>query len=398
MDRRAYQHGVRLLKDHEDTIWAIWSSSPGNPPEGQKKLIRSDGSKCSYFTHDIFYSSINPDHPVLHPQLLVSMPEAQEPVDAAVSSSGSIAITFEDGSDSDTRNCDGVIEQRYKIFTHFPERGNELRTVQIDGAHSGHIASVGNNFVIAYAEGWIEGEGAFDGGTANDIYVETFSQDGDSRHFKPVARDKGWPRDWWPLIAGSSKRALLIWQRLVTDSRYASLMATIYDPENNKIVKPIFVLKENLQYYHFDAQFLPAVNRFLVVGNYLGTSIAANSLPIVSPKLFAILLDESGEVIDSWESNNSCTPCGSYPVLSLVRETRPAIINNSAVADVLYPIKPNGIVWFTVTQESVAMKNVFHHQHMWFPLGADGIFLDKQRALFINLTPTGTKIIKVSIP
>jgi len=397
-DRRAYQHGIRLVKDQTAAIWAIWSSSPGNPPEGQKKLVLSDGTRCGYFTHNIFYSHINPEHPVIQPQLLLEMPEAQEPVDAAVNDDGTIAITFEDGSDSDTKTCDGVIAQRYQIFTHFPDEASELLTVSIDGAHSGHIASVGNKFVIVHAEGWIDGEGAFDGGTANDIYVETISRQGVSRHYRAVARDKGSNRDWWPLIAGSSNNALLVWQRLVDGSSYAQMMIAVYNPKQNVLTKPVTVLKENLQYYHFDVQYLAEIDRFLVLGNFLGKTITPNSLSVVSPKLFALLLDTSGDIVDVWESDSSCAHCSSYPALNLVREVRPAISNKDGMANVLYPVKPDGIAWFKISKQSIRLNQVLRQERQWFPLGTDGIFLDDRRVLFVNLSQTGVKTVELSLP
>lgn len=394
MDRRAYQHGVRLVKDQASNIWAVWSSSPGNPPQGHKRLMLADGTKCSYFTHDIFYSKLNTANLSIQPHLLLGMNEAQEPVDAAISQDGAIAVTFEDGSETDTNSCNGVIRQRYIIYPRFPERFLELKTVKVDGAHSGHVAAVGNNFVFVYAEGWIEGDGAFDAGTANDIYIETISSEGTYRWHYAVATDKGWPRDWWPLVAGSPRYALLAWQRLVKDSSYANLMIAVYDPQNNKLIKPAKILKENLQYYHFDVQYLEKIKRFLVVGNYLGNTMTSQAITVVSPKLFAYLLDETGNVVDYWESDDKCVECGNYPTLNLVREVRPAILGDD-VATVLYPVKPNGIASLKVSKISITLKDVRYLKQPWFPLGTDGIFLDNSKALFINLTPTGARLIEV---
>lgn len=394
MDRRAYQHGVRLVKDDAANIWAIWSSSPGNPPQGRKRLILEDGTKCSFFTHDIFYSQLNTANSSIQSHLLLGMNEAQEPVDAAITQDGAIAITFEDGSETDTTSCDGVIKQRYKIYSRFPDHFSELKTVKVNGGHSGHIAAVGNYFVIVYAEGWIEGDGAFEAGTANDIYVETISSEGAYRWHYPVATDKGWPRDWWPLVAGSPRYALLAWQRLVKDSNYAALMVALYDPQTNKLIKPATILKENLQYYHYDVQYLKKLNRFLVVGNYLGNTIMSESRVVVSPKLFAYLLDEAGNVVSYWESDDKCTKCGSYLNLNLVREVRPAILDDE-IATVLYPIKPNAIASLEVGRSNISLKGIQNQKHLWFPLGTDGIFLDDNKALFMNLTPAGARLIEV---
>jgi hypothetical protein len=366
----------------------------GNPPQGRKRLIREDGTKCSFFTHDIFYSLLNTANPIIQPYLLLGMNEAQEPVDAAISQDGTIIITFEDGSETDTTGCDGIIKQRYKIYSQFPDRFSELNTVKVDGGHSGHVTAVGNNFVIVYAEGWIDGDGAFDAGTANDVYIETISSEGTYRWHYAVAVDKGWPRDWWPLVAGSPRYALLAWQRLVKDSNYAALMVALYDPQTNKLIKPATILKENLQYYHYDVQYLKKINRFLVVGNYLGNTIVSQSLVVVSPKLFAYLLDEAGNVVSYWESEDKCTKCGTYPNMALVRESRPAIMDHD-VATVSYPIKPNGIASLKVGRNNIILNSIQTQKHFWFPLGTDGIFLDSSKTLFVNLTPTGVRLIEV---
>lgn len=399
LDRRSFQHGVKFLQDRNDTTWLIWSSSPGNPPEGQKKVIRDDGTKCSYFTHDIYFAPINQDHPSIQPQVLISFPEAQEPVDAAVATNGSIAITYEDGSESNTSRCYGVIKQRYKIFSQFPQQSKKLETVTIQGAHSGHIAAVGNNFVIVYAEGWIDGGGVNQAGTANDIYVDVVSSNGRTIGHKAIAVDKGQSRDWWPLVAGSSQYALLAWQRFITDSSYAQLVVTVYDPAENKLVKPITVLKDNLQYYHYDVQYLAAISRFLIVGNYLGSVVAKDVTTIVTPKFFAFLLDEFGEVVDYWENETICNVCGNHVGINLVREARPAIVNDysSNRAVVLYPTKSNAVIKLVLNSQQIMFDGIENTRHSWFPLGTDGMLINENNVLFANLTPTGVKLIKVPL-
>lgn len=404
VDSRAYQHGISVVKDHDNNHWAIWSSSPGNPPEGETKLVLADGTKCSYFTHDIYYSLISPENLRLEAQPLVALPEAQEPVDVAVMRNGSVAITFEDGSESDIANCDGVIQQRYKVYQQFPQNAVvsgtvNFGTVKTSGAHSGHIAAVADNFVIFFSEGWVDGGGVNGAGTANDIYVETISAEGEYRWHTAISKDAGWPRDWWPLVAGSSQNALLLWQRAVEKSNYASLMLSVYDPAGNKIVKPITVLKENLQYYHYDVQYLNLINRFLVVGNYLGDTTAGNSIVVRSPKLFAFLLDVSGEVVDYWEAKSECSNCGSYVNFNLVRESKPATVaiegeDSGGSVNVAYPIKPNGVISLMVYKDKIEFKNNIKQQHFWFPMGADGFFSNSGEAIFLNLTPTGVKLIK----
>ena len=196
-DRRAYQHGVRFVTDTNGQNWLLWSSSEGSPPKGETKIKLRDGSRCTYFTHDIFISEVDPEDLELQARVLLSMPEAQEPVDVAIADNGTVAISYEDGSESDLTTCSGAIKQRYQIFSQFPDSLEGMQTVHVNGAHSGHIASVGNKFVIAYAEGWIYGNGVSQYGTANDIYLDVISENGKKLGHKAIAIDNGWPRDWW---------------------------------------------------------------------------------------------------------------------------------------------------------------------------------------------------------
>jgi hypothetical protein len=393
-DRREYQHGVEFVPLPDGSYWLLWSSSPGNPPEGDQTVILANGEKCKYFNHDIFYSLINPQNPIVNEKLLISLPEAQEPVSAAIAKDGTIALTFEDGSDSDIENCDGIIHQHFQLFDQSLKLMSGLNKVAVDGAHSGHIVAVGNNFVIVYAEGWINDGGVDGAGSANDVLVDVINTRGERVHHRDIAIDKGSPRDWWPMIAGSDRYAMLVWQRFVPGSRYANLMYTIYDPRSNKLVKEISLLKTNLVYYYYDIQYLSSINRFLIVGNYVGNTLLhtlGKNITVVSPKAFAYLLNELGEIVDQWEASLDCENCGSYFSRTIVRESQPAIFEAKESVKVLYPTKPKGLMSFNITASKIEMQGHVEGDHYWFPLGADGIFLDENTAYFANLTQLGLK-------
>lgn len=399
-DRREYQHGVEFVPLPDGRYWLLWSSSPGNPPEGDQKVVKEDGDKCKYFTHDVFYSLIEPNNPMIAENQLISMPEAQEPVSAAIGKNGIIATTFEDGSDSDIANCDGIIQQRYQLFDPNLKTVSKVKKVAVNGAHSGHIATVGNRFVIFYAEGWVSGGGVDEAGSANDIFVDVIDARGKLIHHRAIAVDKGSPRDWWPVIAGSDKYAILVWQRFVPDSNYANLMFAVYDPKKNKLAKEISLLKSNLVYYHYDVQYLPSIDRFLVVGNYLGDTLLEKvgaELSVISPKAFAYLLDGEGHIVDQWEGDYSCEVCMSYHTHSLVRESQPAILETKDAVKVLYPTKPKGLLAFNISTSKIELQNYIENDHYWFPLGTDGIFLDENTAYFANLTQQGLKTVTIKL-
>lgn len=399
-DRREYQHGVEFVPLPDGRYWLLWSSSPGDIPEGDKKVVTKEGGKCHYFTHDIYYALIDPTNPDIERNPLIVMPEAQEPVSAAISRNGSILVTFEDGSDSDIANCDGIIQQRYKIYDAGLHSVSGLKKVSIDGAHSGHVAAVGNHFVIAYAEGWVDGGGVDDAGSANDIHVDVVDTQGQRIHHRGIAVDKGSPRDWWPLVAGSQQYALLVWQRYVEDSDYANLMFTVYDPQFNKLVKEISLLKANLVYYHYDVQYLPHINRFLIVGNYVGDSLLhkiGRVFSVVTPRTFVYLLDDQGRIVDQWDASLDCERCGSYFYQPIVRESQPAVFEDGGSVRVVYPTKPNGLMSWNITESKIDLLDHMEVQHYWFPLGTDGIFIDENTVYFANLTQEGLKTVTIKL-
>jgi len=401
-DRRQYQHGVEFVPLPDGSHWLLWSSAPGDPPEGGQKVILKDGGKCNYFTHNIYYSRIDPANPRIEKYPLIVLPEAQEPVSAAISKAGVIAVTFEDGSDSDIANCDGVIQQRYQLFDQALRPISEINKAAINGAHSGHVAAVNTNFVMVYAEGWIDGGGDDNAGTANDIYLEVIDAHGERIHHRGIAVDQGSVRDWWPLVAGSDEHAMLVWQRYVDDSGYANLMYAVYAPSSNKLIKEVSLLKANLVYYHYDVQYLPTINRFLIVGNYVGDALLRRGrkpFPVVSPKVFAYLLDEQGTIITQWDADMACETCARHFNYLMVRESQPAILADQGqdLVKVLYPSKPKGVLDFAVKASSIELQDHIGGNHYWFPLGADGIFLDESTAYFANLTQRGLKALTVPL-
>ena len=400
-DRRQYQHGVEFLKQPGGGYWLLWSSAPGDPPNGASKVILKGGSKCEYFTHDIYYSAIDVDNPRITKKPLIVLPEAQEPVSAAMSSQGNILVTYEDGSESDvSEECIGAIQQRYQLFSGALEPRSSVNTVSVRGGHSGHVAAAGDLFTIAYAEGWIEGDGFDNAGTANDIHVEVVNSRGQPAHHRALAVDSGNPRDWWPLIAASPRVALLVWQRFVPGSRYAKLMFTVYDPQSNKLTSEISLLKSNVLYYHYDVQYLQAINRFLVTGTYFGNFLVKTTngeIMADTAKGFAYLLDESGHVIDQWDARESCNACKTYYTYTFVREAQPAIYNDKATVKVLYPVKPSGWLLLNVTADNIGVSKYIAGGHYWFPLGTDGVFFNEHVAFFANLTPDGIKTFGVNL-
>lgn len=400
-DRRQYQHGVELLEHPDGGYWLLWSSSPGNPPSGGKKVVVKSGEKCEYFTHDIYYARIDPVAPIVNGDSLIALPEAQEPVSAAISDDGNILITYEDGSENDvTENCSASIQQRYRLYNSRLEPKTAIHTVATRGGHSGHAAAGGDRFIIAYAEGWVYGGGVDGAGTANDIHVDVIDSHGVDIHHQAITMDSGDPRDWWPMVAASKRYALLVWQRWVANRRYADLMYSVYDLQRNELIREVALLKSNVLYYHYNVQYLAAVNRFLVTGANLGNMrvrLSGKNIAVTTPKAFTYLLSETGKVISQWQAREACKDCGSYQTYVPVREAQPAIYNSNAVVKVLYPVKPGGLLLYRISANNIGAPQYIAGRHNWFPLGIDGVFFNASQAFFANLTPSGIKSVIVEL-
>jgi hypothetical protein len=249
MDDRAYQHGINFVPRSDNQWLLIWSSS-GNPPQGEDQY--------GNWTHDVYYSLVDARKPIIRPQLLISRPGAQEPVSAAVTDDGYLMITMEDGW-----NTEHEVEQRFALFDLdlLPVK-NYPQLVQ-DGGHSGHLAAVGNRFVVFYSDEWVNGGGVNDLGSGDDVLIRVYSSRGELQHTVPVAVSKT-SRDWWPLLAASSRTVMLIWQRFVNDQKWCDLMMAMLDPETGDLLKKPIKIASNLKYYTYNVAYLPKLGRFLV--------------------------------------------------------------------------------------------------------------------------------------
>jgi len=400
-DLRAYQHGIDIVPWGDTSYRLFWSSAPGNPPVGEQHRLLQPGVDCDYFIHDIYSAVIYDGSLQIQPTLIISMPEAQEPVSAARDKGGNTLLTFEDGSDSDITNwCDGHVEQRYQLFDANMNARTELKTVSIAGGHSGHAASLEHSFVIAYSEGWIDGMGVDEAGTGDDIHIDVVDNQGILQHHRAIAVDHGATRDDWPLVAASKDSVIVLWQRYVEDSDYAQLMYSVYRPSDDQMVTSSVLLQSELLYYHYDVQYLADVQRFVVVGNRMADGVVpihGHEIPVRSPQLFVYLLDTAGHIVNHLTDNLVCGQCESYHYYTMVREAQPAILEHDTMDQIIYPVKPRGLIALRVTATDIYLGDYYSHVALWFPLGTDGAFIDPFMVYFATLTPTGLKSMHVSL-
>lgn len=322
-DPRGWQHGIDRVRMPGGRDLLLWSSS-GPVPTGPG----ADGN----WTHDVFVAeAANP----ADARPLIAAPEAQEPVSAAVSADGRLMVTFEDGWDTGYE-----VSQRFALF------GPDLLPLApypqlvAHGGHSGHVAAAGNNFVVFYSDGWVEGGGVDGLGSGRDVLVKVFGSDGRERHHLTVAKDR---RDWWPQVAASPRRALLVWQRFVPGRRHARLMMAMLDPAAGTLTRTATILAPDVRLYTYAVAFVPATGRFVVTGT---TGAGAG---------FVVLVDEAGQVV---------ARRGNLP--PTIREADLAVSGTR----ILQLTAPTGAVELSVANDAPKLVATLADDYRWPGIGA----------------------------
>lgn len=354
-DPRAFQHGIDYVPTSNGQQLLIWSSA-GIRPMGPD----INGN----WTHDVYFSTVKPQANsaiISAPTRFITAPEAQEPASAAITTIGTIMVTMEDGW-----NSKNVLSQRYGVYNEQMEPISAYPQSAMDGGHSGHVAAVDNLFAIFYSEGWIEGGGQDNLGSGNNIHLSIFNAHGDFITRRDDVTNSTDTRDWWPLIAGSKERALLIWQRFQNSEDYAQLRYAIYHPKSNQWVLRDSELSAATSYYQYDVQYLPQIDRFLVLTN----------TPDNRGK--GILISQQGEIIKTTED-----------LPPIVREAQPAIRKNGNGITIAYPASPSGIAVVNVSRDAIAFSHRVDFDAIWGTSGTDGFFLNDQRVLFSSLSRQG---------
>jgi len=353
-DLRSYQHGVDLVPRGDGQYWLIWSSS-GNPPRGQ-------------WTHDIYRALINPTCPSITPQTLISRSGAQEQSSADVSADGKIMVVTEDDW-----NVSNLVATRYGVYNASDLSGvKPYPQMTYDGGHSAHVSAVGNRFVVWYGDEWCDGGGVDNLGSGRDLKVAVYDSSGNLERHEyiqgPGNCNIAAQRNWWPIVAGSSDRAFLLWQRFVSSSAsYAKLMYQVYNPVDGSLMPASPVQIEGaVEFYTYDVQYYPSIDRFLVVGTYN------------SGGGFAYLFDNNGTIV----AQNTALP-------AIPREVQPAERAFSDGVKVVYPRSPNGALVLWVTGSSISLDQTISDSYNWSYIGTDGIFLNDTQAYFVSGSASG---------
>ncbi|CAB3739786.1 hypothetical protein [Paraburkholderia rhynchosiae] len=344
-DLRSYMHGIGVTTDARGVSTVFFSSS-GLPPRG--------AGRDRNWTHDVYIARWTPQQAKLgKPHVFISRPEAQEPVSVAQNDGGRVMVTFEDGW-----NTPNEVSQRYGVYT---SNLHDVRPYPVDvlsGGHSGHVAAVGPRFVVFYSNDWIDGGGVDNLGTGNGVYAKIYDRNGALMQAVDVARRV---REWWPMIAGSPTRALLMWQQYVPGETFARLKAATLDPATGALGEPR-VIAPRLQYYTYAAAYVPFVDRFLVVATG------------ADGKGFAQLIDQNGEIT----ATLACMPAS-------VREAGIAVIGDRAFT----PSQDGRLLHLRVTASSIELEGTQPSPIRWTYTGSVGLVRSQTQLHWVATSPKG---------
>ncbi|WP_080424952.1 hypothetical protein [Burkholderia ubonensis] len=247
-DPRRFMHGIGVADAGNGKRWIFFSSS-GLPPRG----ALANGN----WPHDVYVGEWSPGSArITHVRTFISRPEAQEPVSVAQNDRGDLFVTFEDGW-----NAPQEVSQRYGVYRRDLKPVKPYPNDVESGGHSGHVAAVGERFVVFYSADWVDGGGVDNLGTGGGVYLKTYDAAGRLLNHVPVAPHS---REWWPVIAGSPRNALLVWQKFIEGSTDATLEYAMFDPVTAKLDK-LGRLNDAIRYYVYSSAYVPAIDRFVVV-------------------------------------------------------------------------------------------------------------------------------------
>ncbi|MCU9954373.1 hypothetical protein OEJ37_13520 [Burkholderia sp. BKH01] len=346
-DPRRFMHGIGVADAGNGKRWVFFSSS-GIVPRGAMR----NGN----WPHDVYVGEWLPGKPhLLHVRPFISRPEAQEPVSIAQNARGDIFVTFEDGW-----NAPQEVSQRYGIYRRDLKPIKPYPNDVESGGHSGHVATVGERFVVFYSTDWVDGGGVDNLGTGNGVYLKTYDAAGRVLNHVSVAPHR---REWWPVIAGSPRNALLVWQKFIEGSTDATLEYAMFDPVTAKLEK-LGSLNDAIRYYVYASAYVPAIDRFIVV-----TTTADNHG-------VAMLIDPDGRRTATLD----CLPAS-------VRESGIGVSGTHAYV----PTSDGRLLTLALAPAEISVSGVQRSPIPWGTTGIAGFPAQGAAMHFVSLTPSGAR-------
>lgn len=349
-DHRAWQHGVDLLRV-DGKLLVVWGSA-GNPP---RPNLGGD------WQHDVYYAWVNDTGARLEPRTLVSRPEAQEPPSVAINAKGVILMTAEDGNGGINQNA-GLWDSELRVLRKYPFLVRR-------GGHSGHVAAMGERFLVTYGEGWVKGGGWNGLGTGENVFARIVEGNGRlGREVKLTHARVSAPRDGWPLVAGSDRNWLVVWQRYPG----MTLQSALIDG-TGKVARRARIAEGLPLRYSYGVEYAPALSAYVVAGTSAGQG-------------FVTLVGLDGEILR--------TQTGLPPMAS---ESRIVLGKDGAQPIAVYPVSPRGMAVVSLSANAIVLQKLVDHPHLWDYTGTAGAFSSPDHVLFATLTKAGMKLVPISL-
>lgn len=347
-DGRRFMHGLNFIDRLDGNVDVYWSQT-------------TDGGKDSEWTHDIMTGVVSQDKLKLQQQKTVmALPLAQEPVSVSASKAGVRMVTFEDANATTNE-----VAQRFFMTDATGTITKPYPQTVKDGGHSGHTASTDTAHIIAWSDDWVDGGGVDNLGTGKRVQLSVYDDTGQLINSQDITnRDKG--REWWPMIAASPERALIVWQRYIEGEDYAQVMYALYDPVAKRFQKRPLILQPNNAYYQYNVAYVQAIDSFIVTGNTREN------------KGYMYIINDTGRIVN-----------GSFNLPPFVRESSPAIKNNDKRAELTYPMAPSGFIKYEVTAEDIIEKYQIADDYEWQTMGTAGFYTAKDEIYFASLAQHG---------
>ncbi len=373
VDLRSYQHGLNFLRTADGHYLAVFASNGSSPTDG--------------WGHDIYYAQVNALNPDLTADMAVkwiAAPEAQEPVSAAINAAGNrVCVTWEDGNPQRVKH--EVAQLVY--VANMPLTANPYAAAKMifDGGHSGHVAAVGGRCVVFWADDWVDGGGVDGLGTGKAVLVSNVAANG--RVGKKVQVAAG--RAWWPQIAGSDRKAGLVWQKFVPNKTYADLYFALYDPATRSFSKRANLLQHHQLYYHYSVAYLPVISRFLIVATK--DAGAGADAGCRSGGGTAWLVDNDGnitarrELVDGIIREANIIVNGTTAVIARLKAGVSVFGGHSEHG------APGGLMVLSLTSSSINVSQIIDDDYAWQYMGFDGFFSDATHVYTAALSKNGIR-------
>jgi hypothetical protein len=254
-----------------------------------------------------------------------------------------------------------------------------------DGGHSGHVTAVGESCVVFWADDWVDGGGVDGLGTGKAVLVNSVAANG--RVGKKVRVAAG--RAWWPQIAGSDRKACLVWQKFVPNKTYADLYFALYDPATHTFSKRANLLQHHQLYYHYSVAYLPDISRFLIVASKdAGAGADAGRR---SGGGRAWLIDNDGNIVaqrqlaDGIIREANIIVNGTTAVIARLKAGESVFAGNSERGAL------GGLMVLSLTSSSINVSQIIDDDYAWQYIGFDGFFSDATHVYTAALSKKGLR-------